>query len=133
MARLTRRFTLSFLLASLTASQAMAAEEEGAKKPKASFINLGDFTVNLPDGSASGYIVIGITLEVMPEALADMKDLSPRLKDIVVRRLMTMAQSGMLQPGHTDPLMLKTSLSDSLASVRPDSLKEVLITHLLYG
>ncbi len=133
MSRLTRRFALSLLLPALAASPVLAAEEEGAKKPKARFINLGDFTVNLPDGSSSGYIVIGITLEVQPEALADMKDLTPRLKDIVVRRLMTMAQSGMLQPGRTDPLILKTSLSDSLAPVRPDSLKEVLITHLLYG
>jgi flagellar basal body-associated protein FliL len=109
-----------------------AAEEARPNKP--SFISLGEFTVNLPDdGGSAGYVVIGITLEVAPQAAAELNDILPRVKDQVIQRLMTIAAQGMLQPGHTDPTMLKTVLFDSVAKMRPDSVREVLITRFLYG
>jgi Flagellar basal body-associated protein FliL len=109
-----------------------AAEEAHPNKP--TFVSLGDFTVNLPEeGGASSYVVIGITLEVAPEVAGDFTDLAPRMKDMVIRRLMVIAAQGMLQPGHTDPVMLKTLLFDSFTKLHPDGVREVLITRLVYG
>jgi flagellar basal body-associated protein FliL len=111
---------------------AKAAEEPHPNKP--TFISLGEFTVNLPDdGAAAGYVVIAITLEVAPQAAGDFNDILPRLKDQVIQRLMTMAAQGMLQPGHADPVMLKTVLLDSVTKMHPNSVREVLITRFLYG
>jgi flagellar basal body-associated protein FliL len=124
--------TLAFVSSSRWLGSAAVAEEGHKTKP--GFISLGEFTVNLPDdGGAMGYVVIGITLEVAPEAAGDFNDITPRLKDLVISRLMTMAAKGMLAPGHTDLVMIKTSLLDGVAKLRPDSVREVLITRLLYG
>jgi flagellar basal body-associated protein FliL len=111
-----------------------SAAAEEARKAKPMFVSLGEFTVNLPDdGGAMAYVIIGITLEVTPEAAGDLNDITPRIKDLVIRRLMVMAAQGMLAPGHTDLVMIKASLFDGVVSLRPDSVREVLITRLLYG
>jgi flagellar basal body-associated protein FliL len=124
--------TLAFVSSSCWFGAGAVAEEGSKSKP--SFISLGEFTVNLPDdGGAMGYVVIGITLEVAPEAANDFNDITPRLKDLVISRLMGMAAQGMLAPGHTDLVMIKTSLFDGVAKLRPDSVREILITRLLYG
>ena len=127
----------AFGLLALVSSRSLlypAAAAEEAPKAKPGFIALGEFTVNLPDdGGAMGYVVIGITLEVAPEAAAEFNAITPRLKDLFIRRLMAMAAQGMLTPGRTDLVMVKTSLFDSVTKFHPDSVREVLITRLLYG
>src|ERR1700734_1653007 len=121
--------TLAFVSSPCWLGSRAIAEEVHKTKP--SFISLGEFTVNLPDdGGAMGYVVIGITLEVAPEAASDFNEITPRLKDLVISRLMAMAAQGMLAPGHTDLVMIKTSLFDGVAKLHPDSVREVLITRL---
>jgi flagellar basal body-associated protein FliL len=107
------------------------AEEEHSNKP--TYISLGEFTVNLPGGEALTYLVVAVTIEVAPEAATDLRDIMPRLKETIIRRLMAMADRGALQPGHTDPLMLKTSLLETVGKLRPNGVRDVLITRLLYG
>ncbi len=110
------------------------ADDNVPKKPRLTFIVLGDFTVNLPkDDGALNYMVIGLTIEAAPDAEADLKDMMPRLKESVMRRLMAMAAHGELRPGQVDPLMLKTSLLDGLSKLRPGGVLDVLITRLLYA
>jgi flagellar basal body-associated protein FliL len=131
MHRMSRRC----LLAGLAGLPAAAlADETPAGPPKPSFLPLGEFTVNLHGEDAQyQFIVVSVTLEVVPAAAAMLKDIMPRLKEAVMRRLMAMADQGTLQPGHADPLMLKTMLSDTLRKANPDSIRDVLITRLLYG
>jgi hypothetical protein len=62
-----------------------------------------------------------------------MNDIAPRLKDLCISRLMTMAAQGMLAPGHTDLVMIKSSLFDGISRLRPNSVRQVLVTRLLYG
>lgn len=110
----------------------VAAEQQAAPRP--AYIVLGDFTINLPGaGDQLSYLVISITIEAAPEAASDLRAVEPRLKETVMRRLMTMADRGVLQPGHTDPLVVKQSLQASLDEVEPKSVRDVLITRLLYG
>jgi flagellar basal body-associated protein FliL len=130
--RLSRRSSLLALVSSLSWIGSGEAAEE-AHKPKPIFVSLGEFTVNLPDDGTMGYVVIGITLEVTPESAGDFNDMTPRLKDLVMRRLMGMAAQGMLAPGHADLVMIKASLYDGVTRLRPDCVREVLITRLLYG
>ena len=119
--------------ASMLAPGASVAAEQGTPARPA-FIALGDFTINLPSGGEQlTYVVISITIEAVPEAATDLRALEPRLKETVMRRLMTMADRGVLQPGHTDPLVVKQSLLSSLDEERPHSVRDVLITRLLYG
>jgi hypothetical protein len=47
--------------------------------------------------------------------------------------LLIMAERRVLQPGHTDPLVVKASLLDCVAALQPNSIRDVLITRLLYG
>jgi flagellar basal body-associated protein FliL len=127
----SRRSALCLLAASTCSLSARAAEE--AKPAKPTFVPLGDFTVNLPDDSPMAYVIIGVTIEVAPEAAGDLNDIAPRLKDLCIRRLMAMAAQGMLAPGRTDLVMIKTSLFDGVSKLRPNGVREVLITRLLYG
>jgi hypothetical protein len=109
-----------------------SAEQQQIAKP--AFLSLGDFTINLPgeDGELS-YVVITVTLEVTPSAANQLKGVEPLLKEAIMRRLMVMADHHMLQPGRTDPLVVKASLLDCIAAIQPDSVSDVLITRLLYG
>jgi flagellar basal body-associated protein FliL len=110
----------------------VAAEQHDVAKP--AFLSLGDFTINLPDDSEQlSYVVISITLEVAPGAANELKGLEPRLKEAMMRRLLIMAERRVLQPGHTDPLVVKASLLDCVAALQPNSIRDVLITRLLYG
>ncbi len=136
MADPSRRRTLALVAIACAGSllaQAASAEEEPSSKP--AYIALGDFTVNLPGGedAASSYVVVGVTVDAAPQAANELRDMMPRLKEAIIRRLMKLADRGVLQPGRTDPLMLKTSLLDCLAPLRPDGVREVLIVRLLYG
>jgi len=110
---------------------AYAAEEQPARP---AYISLGEFTINLPvkDGMMS-YAIIGITIDAVPSAASDLRALEPRLKEIVMRRLMAMADSGVLQPDHTDLVAVKQALVSSIAKLQPDSVRDVLIVRLLYG
>ena len=110
------------------------ATAEEATPARPAFIALGDFTINLPgNGDQLSYVVISVTIEAAPEAATDLRALEPRLKETVMRRLMTMADRGVLQPGHTDPLVVKQSLLASLDEEQPHGVRDVLITRLLYG
>lgn len=109
---------------------------EPAGPPNPVFLPLGDFTVNLHGKSEQfGFIVVSVTIEVAPAAANPLKDIMPRLKEAVMRRLMGMADRGALLPGQVDPVILKAALSDTLTKLNPspDSIREVLITRLLYG
>jgi hypothetical protein len=79
------------------------------------------------------YAIVGITLEAVPEAAAELTAIEPRLKDLCISRLMAMAAQGMLAPGHADLVMIKTSLFDSMSQLRPNGIKQILITRLLFG
>ncbi len=117
----------------LVAPGASVAAEQGTPVRPA-FIALGDFTINLPTNADQlTYVVISVTIEAAPEAATDLRALEPRLKETVMRRLMTMADRGVLQPGRTDPLVVKQSLVSSLDEMQPNSVRDVLITRLLYG
>jgi len=137
MSRLShRRGILAAGLASVVAGRQVLANEEHAPAgpPKPSFLVLGEFTINLHGKSDRfGFIVLSITLDVTPESKNHLKDITPRLKEAVIRRLMVLADRGTLAPGETDPMILKTSLMDTLRKVETDGIKDVLITRLLYG
>jgi flagellar basal body-associated protein FliL len=108
------------------------AEEHAAVRP--AYIALGEFTINLPPrGEQLSYAVISVTIEAVPEAATDLRAVEPRLKETIMRRLMAMADRGVLQPGHTDLVALKQALMSCLSELQPDSVKDVLIVRLLYG
>jgi flagellar basal body-associated protein FliL len=108
------------------------AEQQQVAKP--AFLSLGDFTINLPEDSEQlSYVVISITLEVAPGAASELKGLEPRLKEAMMRRLLIMAERRVLRPGHTDTLVVKASLLDCVTALQPNSIRDVLITRLLYG
>ena len=111
----------------------VAAEQQTPARP--AYIALGDFTINLPtdNGDQLAYVVISITIEAAPEAATDLRSVEPRLKEIVMRRLMTMADRGVLRPGHTDLLVIKQSLLSSLDEAQPHAVRDVLVIRLLYG
>ena len=50
-----------------------------------------------------------------------------------MRRLMAMADRGVLQPNHTDVIAVKDALMTSLSELQPKNVKDVLIVRLLYG
>jgi hypothetical protein len=110
----------------------IGAAEEPATKP--SYLVLGEFTVNIPGNDEPlSYIVVGVTIEAMPAAASDLRDNAPRLKEAIMRRLMVLAERGALQPARTDPMVLKAALLDSVARLRPNSVRDVLITRLIFG
>ena len=118
----------------LSGHPARAEEAPAAGAPKQVFLPLGDFTVNLPDKNAEfAFVVISLTLDVAPQSANQLKEITPRLKETLTRRLMGLAERGALMPGGTDPVMLKASLADALQKINADGVKEVLITRLLYG
>jgi flagellar basal body-associated protein FliL len=107
------------------------AEEQPARPV---YVSLGEFTINLPvKGGMMSYAIIGITIDAVPSASSDLRAMEPRLKEAVMRRLMAMADSGVLQPEHTDLAAVKEALVDSIAKLQPGSVRDVLIVRLLYG
>jgi flagellar basal body-associated protein FliL len=139
MDRMTRHFRLGvFALAVLACALPPLtpgtawAEEHAAPRP--AYIALGEFTINLPARNEQlSYAVISITIEAVPEAATDLRAVEPRLKEAVMRRLMAMADRGVLQPGHTDLDAVKQALMSSLSELQPNSVRDVLIVRLLYG
>jgi hypothetical protein len=110
------------------------AEEPATPKVRPAYIALGEFTINLPiRNDQLSYAVISITIEAVPSAAQDLRAVEPRLKEVVMRRLMAMADRGVLQPSHTDLAAVKEALMNSLSELQPDSVKDVLIVRLLYG
>jgi flagellar basal body-associated protein FliL len=110
------------------------AAESPAAPPAPYFLSLGEFTVNLRDNASHfDFVVINVTLELSPDNASRLKEIIPRLKEEVMLHLMEMADRGELQPGHADPLIVKTQLADTLQKTAPDGIQDVLITRLLYG
>jgi len=121
--------TAASVLAPLTGAQAA----EAAKK-EFEFVPLGDFTVNLPSsGRRMAYVVVSVTLETRSEETQGFKEVSPLLRQAVLRRLMAMSERNQLRPGQTDPSLLRDSLYDSLAQIREEGLRDVVITRLLHS
>ena len=111
---------------------ALAEEQHGPPRP--AYIVLGDFTINLPiSGDQLSYVVVSITIEAAPEAATDLRAVEPLLKETVMLRLMAMADSGVLRPGHTDPQVVKQGLLASLDDLHDGRVRDVLLTRLLYG
>ena len=136
MIRRIRLSVLAFLgFASVVPSLLPAkARAEEHVTPRPAYISLGEFTINLPEKNEQlSYAVISVTIEAAPEAATDLRAIEPRLKELVMRRLMAMADRGVLQPSHTDLLAVKQALVDSLLEFQPNSVRDVLIVRLLYG
>jgi flagellar basal body-associated protein FliL len=116
----------------LMATPGQAAEE--TPKKEFEYIPLGDFTINLPvAGRRMSYVVVSVTLETDAAHSQPFKDLQPRLKQAVLRRLISMSERQELRPGHTDPSQLRDNLFDSLAQVQEAGLRDVVITRLLHS
>jgi len=117
--------------AMMLAAPALAAE---AAKKEYEFLALGDFTVNLPAaGRRMSYVVVSVTLETRSAEMQGFKDVSPLLRQAVLRKLMSMSERNELRAGQTDPALLRDSLYDSLAQVREEGLRDVVITRLLHS
>jgi hypothetical protein len=129
---LSRRALLGgFAGALLLAGPVLAAE---VAKKEFDFLVLGDFTVNLPAaGRRMSYVVVSVTLETRSDEMQGFKDVSPLLRQAVLRKLMAMSERNELRPGQTDPALLRDSLYDSLARVREEGLRDVVITRLLHS
>ncbi len=129
---LARAAVIALLLA-LPFAQSYAGEVP-AKPKEAEYVQLGDFTVNVPASrNRREYVVMTVTLEAAPGTADKLKDISPRVQDAVLRRLMAMSEEGALKPNQTDPLTIKDALFDTISKLKPDCVKEVLITRLLYS
>jgi flagellar basal body-associated protein FliL len=128
-----RQFALMATAAAVLAPAAGAQAAEAAKK-EFEFVPLGDFTVNLPSsGRRMAYVVVSVTLETRSEETQGFKEVSPLLRQAVLRRLMAMSERNQLRPGQTDPNLLRDSLYDSLAQIREEGLRDVVITRLLHS
>ncbi|MBC9207723.1 flagellar basal body-associated FliL family protein [Roseomonas aerophila] len=128
-----RQVALAATAASVLAPLAGAQAAEAAKK-EFEFVPLGDFTVNLPSsGRRMAYVVVSVTLETRSEETQGFKEVSPLLRQAVLRRLMAMSERNQLRPGQTDPSLLRDSLYDSLAQIREEGLRDVVITRLLHS
>ncbi|MBK1659944.1 flagellar basal body-associated FliL family protein [Paracraurococcus ruber] len=129
-----RRQALLGALAALPALATGARAAEAPPKREFEFLPLGDFTINLPSSDRRmRYVVVSITLETKGEAAAAFRDLTPRLRQAALQRLLQMAQNRMLQPGQTDTALLRESLLEGIAKVHEDGLKDVVITRLLHS
>src|SRR5258708_5170108 len=92
----------------LSAPDTAYAEEQPVKPV---YVSLGEFTINLPvRGGMMSYAIIGISIDAIPSAATELRSVEPRLKETVMRRLMAMADSGVLQPEHTDLAAVKLAL-----------------------
>jgi hypothetical protein len=135
MSQLTRRRLLrgaSFMLPVLATGRAFAAGDQPRRETD--FLALGDFTINLPaEGRRGRYLVVSVTLETQATQSQAFRDILPLLRQATLRRLMEMAQNRMLQPGQADTATLREDLYASLARVREDGLKDVVITRLLHS
>lgn len=121
-------------VAAATVAPAMTAQAAEAGKKEFEFVSLGDFTVNLPSsGRRMAYVVVSVTLETRSEETQGFKEVSPLLRQAVLRRLMSMSERNQLRPGQTDPSLLRDSLYDSLVQIREEGLHDVVITRLLHS
>ncbi len=129
-----RALILGGLAVALGTASGAGAAEPPPGPPKPVFVALGDYTINLHGKSDQfGFVVISVTVQVVPEAASGLRDIMPRVKESVMRRLMVLADRGALLPGQTDPLILKEILAETLNKLKPDAVQEVLITRLMYG
>ncbi|MBO1080500.1 flagellar basal body-associated FliL family protein [Roseomonas haemaphysalidis] len=129
-----RRALLGGLATLLLAGTTPALAASEAPKKEFEFLPLGDFTVNLPTaGRRMSYVVVTVTLETRSEQVQSFKDVSPLLRQAVLRRLMAMSERNELRPGATDPGLLRDRLYDTLAQVREEGLKDVVITRLIHS
>jgi len=132
------RYARRSVCAVLAVAAALASGPRPARaeddSPRPAYIALGEFTINLPmkDGMMS-YAIISITIDAVPTAASDLRAVEPRIKETVMRRLMAMADSGVLQPQHTDLVAVKEALASSISQILPNSVRDVLIVRLLYG
>jgi flagellar basal body-associated protein FliL len=136
MIRYARRSVIALLSFAVTvpslAPEIAVAEQQQPARP--AYIALGEFTINLPNkNDQASYAVISITIDAVPSAATDLRSIEPRLKELVMRRLMSMADRGVLRPNHTDLEAIKRALVASLSELQPDSVRDVLIVRLLYG
>ncbi|PHK93724.1 hypothetical protein CR162_17200 [Pseudoroseomonas rhizosphaerae] len=121
------------LVPAVLAPPRSARAAEAAKK-EFEYVTLGDFTVNLPaQNRRMSYVVVSVTLETQAAQSQNFRDLSPRLKQAVLQRLMAMSERQELRPGHTDPARLRDKLFDSLARIQEEGLKDVVITRLIHS
>jgi flagellar basal body-associated protein FliL len=128
-----RQAALALAAVATLAPLGHAQAAEAAKK-EFEFMPLGDFTVNLPSsGRRMAYVVVSVTLETRSEETQGFKEVSPLLRQAVLRRLMSMSERNQLRPGQTDPALLRDSLYDSLAQIREEGLRDVVITRLLHS
>lgn len=98
------------------------------------FFTLGDFTINLPaPDRKSRYLLVSVTLEVKSEYTQEFRDLAPRLKETVLRRLMQMSERNQLRPGESNPASVRENLYESLAEIKENGLKSVVITRFLHS
>ncbi|MDO9713024.1 flagellar basal body-associated FliL family protein [Paracraurococcus lichenis] len=129
-----RRHALQGALAVLPALAVSARAAEGPPKREFEFLSLGDFTVNLPSTERRmRYVVVSITIETKGEKTQAFRELTPRLRQAALQRLLQMAQSRMLQPGQTDTALLREGLFEGIATVQEEGLKDVVITRLLHS
>lgn len=128
----SRRALLGGFAGALSLAGPVTAAE--ATKKEYDFLALGDFTVNLPTaGRRMSYVVVSVTLETRSAEMQGFKDVSPLLRQAVLRKLMSMSERNELRPGQTDPALLRDNLYDSLAQVREEGLRDVVITRLLHS
>lgn len=135
-----RRISFAMLLVAAllifaSAREALAedAPASPAGPPKLVYLELGDFTVNLPqDERRYQYVLLSITVETPQDTAASMKAIMPRIKEAVVRRLITMSDHHQLEPDQTDPLMIKDALVETIGKVQ-DGVHDVLILRMLFS
>ena len=117
-------------------SAAASASASGASTPPSDIeqLPLGAFTINIPGGSRrASYVVIDLTIEATKSIANQLRERTPRLREAVLRRLMTMAQRGQLQPARTDLLVVKDQMVDAISRVQNDGVRDVLVTRLLHS
>ena len=136
MSALTRRALLTTAFAGIPVIALAGEGGEDKDKPKkeAEFISLGDFTVNVKGvGRRREYLVLTVSVETPVGTGGKLNDIVPRVQDAVLRRLMMMSDEGLLKPNQTDPLAIKDALYDTISKLKPESVKDVLITRILYS
>ena len=124
------------VLALLALAWPRAATAEEAAAPAAMklvYVELGDFTVNLPqDERRYQYVLLSVPVETQQDTAAAIKSIMPRIKEAVVRQLITMSDHHQLEPDQTDPLVFKDALTETIGKVQ-DGVHDVLILRMLFS
>ncbi len=124
---------LAALLLGVSPRPAAAEEATASGPPKMVYVELGDFTVNLPqDERRYQYVLLSVTIETQQDVAASLKSIMPRIKEAIVRRLITMADHHQLEPDQTDPLIIKDALVETIGKVQ-DGVHDVLILRMLFS